>query len=47
MRLIVGEAPAQEANPDVQPWKPTSDNEPQFYGHIMDRLLRPGQRMSS
>ena len=44
MRLIVGEAPAQEATQMVQLETNIDDMNPQFYGHIMDRLFAAGAR---
>jgi uncharacterized protein (TIGR00299 family) protein len=44
MRVIVGDAPAQEATQMVQLETNIDDMNPQFYGHVMDRLFAAGAR---
>ena len=44
MRLIVGETPASEATQMVQLETNIDDMNPQFYGHVMDKLLAAGAR---
>jgi uncharacterized protein (TIGR00299 family) protein len=42
MRLIIGEAPASEASEMVQLETNIDDMNPQFYGHIMEKLFAAG-----
>jgi uncharacterized protein (TIGR00299 family) protein len=44
MRLIVGEAPADEATEMVQLETNIDDMNPQFYGHVMEKLMAAGAR---
>ena len=44
MRLIVGETPAQEATQMVQLETNIDDMNPQFYGHVMEKLFAAGAR---
>jgi uncharacterized protein (TIGR00299 family) protein len=44
MRLIVGQTPADEAGEMVQLETNIDDMNPQFYGHVMDKLFEAGAR---